>query len=257
MNDFSSHLPENLYVGTAGWSVPRTTRSQFATDGSQLQRYASVLRAVEINSSFHRSHQATTYRRWAASVPDSFRFSVKVPKTVTHVNRLVDSDETLQQFLSEIEGLGSKLGCVLVQLPPSLEFNRGTAEKFFASLMSRASCAVVVEPRHKTWFGVEATKLLQTLSVSRVAADPAVVAAAAEPGGSPRTVYFRLHGSPQMYHSPYTVSYLDGFAFRVRKYVRTNSPIWCMFDNTFKGEAALNAVYLDRKVALEEMGAGR
>ncbi len=254
---FSSHLPENLLVGTAGWSVPRTSRDHFPAEGSQLERYASVFRAVEINSSFHRPHQASTYERWADSVPEYFRFSVKVPKAITHTNRLTDFDEVLSRFLSEIDGLRDKLGCILVQIPPSLEFDQEVAEKFLAELSRRVTCAVVLEPRHKTWFAINCTKMLISLGVSRVAADPAVVPAAMEPGGSPRAVYFRLHGSPQKYYSPYTEAYLDGLAFRLRKYAQTTSRIWCMFDNTIKGEAASNALYLDRRVALEEMGAGR
>lgn len=257
MRDFSSHLPDNLYVGTAGWSVPRQSRDHFPAEGTQLERYAAVFRAVEINSSFHRPHQAATYARWAESVPEYFRFSVKLPKTVTHVNRLSTTDDSLRRFRAEIEGLGSKLGCVLVQLPPSLEFDPAVAEGFFAELMNGLTCPVVLEPRHPSWFVPLASKMLVTLGVSRAAADPAVVPAAAEPGGSPRTVYFRLHGSPQMYYSPYTASYLDGLGFRLRKYSQTTSRIWCMFDNTIKGEACANALYLDRKVALEEMGAGR
>ncbi len=254
---FSSHLPDNLFVGTAGWSIPRTSKDQFPDEGSQLERYASVFRAVEINSSFHRPHQVSTYERWAESVPEYFRFSVKLPKTITHTARLSDYEASLARFLTEIEGLGCKLGCILVQIPPSLEFNPETAQRFFADLTSRVQVPVVLEPRHKTWFAIGCTKMLISLGVARVAADPAVVPAAAEPGGSGRTVYFRLHGSPQKYYSPYTASYLDGLAFRLRKYAQTPSRIWCMFDNTIKGEAASNAVYLDRRVALEEMGAGR
>ncbi len=257
MNDFSNHLPDNLHVGTAGWSVPRASREHFPSDGTQLERYSSVFRAVEINSSFHRPHQTATYQRWAESVPDYFRFSVKVPKSVTHVSRLVSSDDALRRFRGEVEGLGHKLGCFLVQLPPSLEFDAGIAESFLGVLMDGLSCSVVVEPRHKTWFVPAATKMLIAHGVTRAAADPAVVPAAAEPGGSQRTVYFRLHGSPQKYYSPYTASYLDGLTFRLRKYSQTTSQIWCMFDNTIKGEAAANALYLDRKVALQEMGAGR
>ncbi|HXV16839.1 MAG TPA: DUF72 domain-containing protein, partial [Gemmatimonadaceae bacterium] len=230
---------------------------KFPEAGTQLERYASVLKAVEINSSFHRSHMADTYQRWAISVPEDFRFSVKLPKTITHVARLVGFEKDLQRFLGEVNGLGDKLGCLLVQLPPSLEFDPAVAEYFLTTLIAETSCPVVLEPRHRTWFAIESSRLLRTLGVSRVAADPAVVQAAAEPGGSSRVVYFRLHGSPQVYTSPYTASYLDGLAFRLRKYAKTNSPVWCMFDNTIKGEAAANALYLDTRVALEEMGAAR
>ena len=257
MHAFSSHLPDNLFIGTAGWSVPRASREQFPDEGSQLERYASVFRAVEINSSFHRPHQASTYERWADSVPEYFRFSVKLPRTITHAGRLAEYDDALSRFVGEIGGLRCKLGCILVQLPPSLEFDPEVAQRFFSDLSSRVETSIVLEPRHKTWFAIDCTKMLTSLGVSRVAADPAIVPAALEPGGSPRTVYFRLHGSPQKYYSPYTGSYLDGLAFRLRKFAQTPARIWCVFDNTIKGEAASNALYLDRRVALEEMGAGR
>lgn len=257
MNAFRSYIPGNLFVGTAGWSVPQTSREKFSEAGTQLERYASVLKAVEINSSFHRSHMADTYQRWAMSVPDGFRFSVKLPKTITHLARLIGFEKDLQRFMGEVTGLGDKLGCLLVQLPPSLEFDPAVAEHFLLSVMSETSCPVVIEPRHPTWFAPDASRLLRTLVVSRVAADPAVVQAAGEPGGSSSVVYFRLHGSPNVYSSPYTASYLDGLAFRLRKYAKTNSPVWCIFDNTIKGEAAANALYLDTRVALEEMGAAR
>lgn len=257
MNPFRSYTPGNLFVGTAGWSVPQTSREKFPETGTQLERYASVLNAVEINSSFHRSHMAETYQRWAMSVPEDFRFSVKLPRTITHVARLVGFEKELQQFVGEVNGLGDKLGCLLVQLPPSLEFDAAVAENFLVALIAETSRPVVTEPRHRTWFGADANRLLRSLGVSRVAADPAVVQAAAEPGGASSVVYFRLHGSPHVYTSPYTASYLDGLAFRLRKYAKTNSPVWCIFDNTIKGEAAANALYLDTRVALEEMGAGR
>jgi uncharacterized protein YecE (DUF72 family) len=257
MNPFRSFMPGNLFVGTAGWTVPQTSREKFPQAGTQLERYSSVLKAVEINSSFHRSHMTDTYQRWALSVPDDFRFSVKLPKTITHASRLVDFDANLKRFMSEVSGLGTKLGCLLVQLPPSLEFDRAVAENFLVALMAETSCPIVVEPRHRTWFAPDASGFLRAVGVSRVAADPAVVQAAAEPGGSSRVIYFRLHGSPNVYSSPYTASYLDGLAFRLRKYAKTGSPVWCMFDNTMRGEAAANALYLDTRVALEEMGAGR
>lgn len=257
MNPFRSFMPGNLFVGTAGWSVPQASREKFAETGTHLERYSSVFRAVEINSSFHRPHRAETYQRWASSVPEYFRFSVKLPKTITHVARLVGFETELQRFLGEVAGLGNKLGCLLVQLPPSFEFDAAVTENFFTSLLAETNSRVVVEPRHRTWFGADGSRLLRTLGVSRVAADPAVVQAAGEPGGSSSVVYFRLHGSPNVYASPYTESYLDGLAFRLRKYSKTNAPVWCVFDNTIKGEAAANALYLDTRVALEEMGASR
>jgi hypothetical protein len=61
-------------VGTAGWSLPSRHAADFPTTGSHLERYATRFDVVEINSSFYRPHRLVTYDRWAASVPDDFRF---------------------------------------------------------------------------------------------------------------------------------------------------------------------------------------
>src|SRR5579859_7340644 len=90
---------EPIYVGRAGWSLARSDQVHFPNEGSHLVRYAQRLPAVEVNSSFYRSHRRTTYSRWAASVPDEFRFSVKMPRSITHQLRLVDGDALLDRFL--------------------------------------------------------------------------------------------------------------------------------------------------------------
>ncbi|MFP3449077.1 DUF72 domain-containing protein, partial [Pseudomonas sp. SIMBA_067] len=84
----------------------------FADEGTHLQRYASRFNAVEINSSFYRAHQPKTYERWAQSVPASFRFSVKVPKRITHELRLQRCETALDEFLEQCLHLGEKLGCL-------------------------------------------------------------------------------------------------------------------------------------------------
>ena len=248
--------PRNLYIGCAGWSVSRDAISEFPESGSHLERYAAVFRSVEINSSFHRPHRRTTYAKWAASVPDYFRFSVKLPKTITHAKRL-SADELLATFLHEVGGLGTKLGALLVQLPPSAEFDAKAAGEFLEGLRSRHTGDVFIEPRHKTWFGQVANKVLAELKIGRVGADPAMIPVAAEPGGISGRVYFRLHGSPQIYYSSYTTSYLDALAFRVISHARSGGIVWCMFDNTIRGAATANALYLAKKIALSDRPAVR
>jgi uncharacterized protein YecE (DUF72 family) len=172
-------------------------------------RYAQQFPAVEVNSSFHRPHRPSTYARWAAETPEGFAFSLKVPKEVTHERRLVDAEEPLDRFLAETAALGAKRGPLLVQLPPSLAFDEGTASSFFAALRHRYGGTVACEPRHPSWFAPEADLLLSDREVARVAADPAVVPQAAEPGGWGGLVYYRLHGSPKVYHSAYPAACLD------------------------------------------------
>src|SRR6476661_8928978 len=112
-----------IYVGVAGWPIPKPHAGLFPVEGSHLKRYAGRFNAVEINSSFYRPHRPATYARWAASVPADFRFAVKVPKVATHERRLVDVNDVLDSFLAEATQLGERLGPLLVQLPPSLSFS--------------------------------------------------------------------------------------------------------------------------------------
>lgn len=244
-----------LYIGCAGWSLSRSSVPGVTDEGTQLQKYSQLFRAVEINSSFHRPHRAATYERWAASVPPSFKFSVKFPKTITHEKKLADCGDLTSKFLDEVAGLGDKLGALLVQLPPSLELEPDRARAFFEWIRARYSGDLFVEPRHRTWFSPLATKLMYEVKIGRVAADPAVVPAAAEPGGVSGHVYFRLHGSPQIYFSSYTTAYLDGLAFRLRMHGRAGDTVWCIFDNTIQGFAASNALAVARKIDLNDRAA--
>lgn len=232
-----------VYVGTAGWSVPRDAQPHFPAEGTHLVRYAARLPAAEINSSFYRPHRPASYARWAASVGPAFRFSVKLPRTITHEQRLADAGALLDAFLAGVSALGPTLGCLLVQLPPSLAFEPAVAERFLAALRARHDGPVALEPRHASWFDAPADARLVDWRVGRVAADPARVPAAAKPGGWPGTVYYRLHGSPRTYYSPYEPDYLDALAGRLAR-AAPGAAAWCVFDNTASGAAAPNALAL-------------
>lgn len=231
-----------IRIGTAGWAIPRAHAGSFSGDGTQLERYAHCFNAVEINSSFHRSHRVETYRRWAASVPDYFRFSVKAPKTITHEQRLCDADASLNGFLLEVAALGDKLGALLFQLPPSFAFDTGNASQFFARLRSQFDGEVACEPRHATWFDTVAADVFCRYRIARVAADPARVPGAGFPGGLLDTVYYRLHGAPRMYYSDYDPSFLADVARRIA--AKENETVWCIFDNTTLGAATGNALFV-------------
>jgi uncharacterized protein YecE (DUF72 family) len=228
-------------IGTAGWQIPRAVRGKFPDEGAQLERYAARLTCVEINSSFYRHHRRTTYERWAAAVPDDFRFAVKIPKEITHVGRLASCGEVLDRFLDETAGLGEKRAVVLVQLPPSFAFDAAVADGFFASLRARCGCGIACEPRHVTWFAQDADAPLHRHAIARVAADPAICAEAARPGGWDGLIYFRLHGSPRTYASAYDDAALDAVAAQLRE---ASAERWCIFDNTAFGAATANALAL-------------
>ena len=233
-----------IHIGCAGWTLPRGVQPVFPEEGTHLARYAARFPAVEINSSFYRPHRPATYERWAASVPAGFRFAVKVPKEITHERRLADAGDALARLLEQLGGLGDRLGCLLVQLPPSLGFDERVAGGFARSLRALYGGAVAVEPRHESWFRPEAERLLAEHAMARVAADPARVPAAAEPGGDPGLVYYRLHGSPRIYYSSYGADYLDALAARLRSAAARGASTWCIFDNTASGAATGDALDL-------------
>lgn len=238
-----------IRVGTAGWSLPRAVQEEFPGEGPHLARYARVLPAAEINSSFHRPHKPSVYARWAAATPASFRFAVKIPKTITHGQRLADADELLTAFIGEAAALGDRLECLLVQLPPSLAHDREVARRFFGVLRDRWAGDVVLEPRHETWFTTEANAMLEGMRVGRVAADPVRTAGGDVPAGWPGIAYYRLHGSPRTYYSSYQSDYLATLADRLVAHRRAGMRSWCIFDNTASGAAAGNALELMRLLA--------
>jgi uncharacterized protein YecE (DUF72 family) len=233
-----------VFIGTAGWSLPRADQRKFPGAGSHLERYANVLPAVEINSTFYRPHRAATFERWAATVPRGFRFSVKVPQTITHDARLCATAKLLDEFLGSIEPLGSRLGCLLVQLPPSLEFDARVTRGFLTALRRRFDRGIAIEPRHASWCEARVDRLLGDFEVARVAADPPRATVDGDPGGWRGLAYFRLHGSPRIYYSPYGDAALDALAARLRALRRQRVPTWCIFDNTTLGAATGNAVSL-------------
>jgi len=231
-------------VGCAGWSIPGRYRTAFEAEGSALERYASRLSVAEINSSFYRAHQPATYARWAEAVPAHFRFTVKIPRAISHELRLRGTGALLDRFLDESGHLGDRLGGLLLQLPPSLAFDARVASTFFAMLRRRTAVPVACEPRHAGWFDEAAEALMDRHRIARVAADPPRMDAGARPAGARCWRYWRWHGSPRTYYSDYDEQALHRLAAEVRVASTEGHPSWVIFDNTAHGFATANALRL-------------
>lgn len=231
-----------IFIGCAGWSLGREHWPAFAVEGSHLQRYAARLNCAEINSSFYRPHRRQTYERWADGVPETFRFSVKMPKHITHELRLAGCESALDKFLTECGGLGERLGCLLVQLPPSLAYNEAIAEAFFVILRQRFSGPVVLEPRHESW--VSAEPMLKACQIAQAVVDPSRISSDAAPSGWAGIRYWRLHGAPRIYHSAYDSPYLQSLVQALQSVAAAGAATWCIFDNTASGAALGNALAL-------------
>jgi len=228
-------------IGTAGWTIPRQFADRFPAEGSALERYSTWFGAAEINSSFHRPHRASTWERWRDSVPPHFRFSVKLPKEITHRRKLLDFDEPLGAFIEQVDLLGDKLAILLVQLPPKLEFDADVANAFFEALAARSQARIACEPRHPSWFESQVDALLDDLQVARVAADPSICPQAAVPGGWTGLAYWRLHGSPDMYRSAYGQR-VHNYAAELKRALDAGHHAWCIFDNTASSAAMGDAL---------------
>jgi len=258
-----------VYIGCAGWNVPSNTDLCFEADDnagygstpsypmmtghevlhekrkSHLERYAAFFSAVEINSSFYRPHLPKTYARWHETVPQHFRFSVKFPRAVTHDLRLQNCSGEVGRFLDEVANLEKSLGCLLIQLPPSLRFDARITDDFFTLIQDRCDVPLALEPRHPSWSDSGVFRQLEQRGVTLVHADPRPVGTAiAKLPQLGSMVYFRLHGSPVIYHSSYDQRYLDNLLRDLVHQYNSGKHVWCIFDNTASGAAFLNALAL-------------
>ncbi len=213
-----------IRIGCAGWGLSSTVTSSFPGEGSHLEQ---------------------TYAHWAESVPDSFRFSVKLPKSITHDARLADTNALLDEFLHAAGQLGDKLGCWLAQLPPSLPFDHDLADAFFKALRARTLLrSPAKRARHASWFGTHTAALLKMHRISYVDADPIPDDCEIRHRADTSLVYVRLHGSPELYKSSYDYTYLDNVARTLHARAKKTPEVWCIFDNTAESYAQPNALHL-------------
>lgn len=220
-------------IATAAWSIPKTVAARFPQEGSGLARYAAVFPGVEVNSTFYRRHRQDTFARWAGSVPDDFRFALKMPREITHAKRLAGISGLFAEFLGDIAPLGEKRGPLLCQLPPSLAFDARVAGEAFAAMRDAHAGPIVIEPRHASWTGETARELLRRFRIDRVLADPPLIWHDAD---FPTVSYIRLHGKPKVYYSSYDGREIDAFLEKLAP------DGWCVFDNTASGAAIENAL---------------
>lgn len=230
--------------------MPKQFADDFPDEGSHLERYAQTLRGVEINSSFYRPHQAKTYRRWSEETPAEFQFAVKMTSQFTHDQRLAVSRSELAEWLLPVSELGDKLGALLVQLPPSLDFDKKTAETFFANLRREFDGLVALEPRHVAWTKPSVLKLLDRYTITKVEADPERCPVPETEIRKKQARYLRLHGYPKMYKSDYSQEYLEAWAQEFAAHPSPKS--WIIFDNTTYGFATRNAVELQALIDFQD-----
>ena len=150
-----------LYIGTSGWQY-RHWKGRFypegVAQGAWLEHYAERFRTVEVNNAFYRLPEPGTFAAWAQRTPADFIVGVKASRYLTHIRRLREPHEPVERFLSHARHLGSKLGPVLLQLPPNFRRDAALLRQTLDCFGGRAR--VAVEFRHPSWYTDEIGSIL-------------------------------------------------------------------------------------------------
>lgn len=160
------------YVGTSGWQY-KDWRGAFYPAGCPtrlwLEEYAAHFPTVEINNAFYRLPSRENFEAWRERVPADFVVAVKASRYLTHIKRLKDPEEPVRRLMTHAEGLGARLGPVLLQLPPTLKADAALLDACLACFPP--GTRVAVEPRHASWWTPEIREVLGSRSAALCWAD--------------------------------------------------------------------------------------
>jgi uncharacterized protein YecE (DUF72 family) len=152
----------NLYVGTSGYSYKEwkgTFYPRDLPDKQMLRFYGERFRTVEINNTFYRMPKAAVLEGWANEVPADFKFVLKAPQRITHMQRLKNAGDSVSHLLEVSAALKERLGLLLFQLPPNLKKDVQRLQEFLALLPPQRR--VTFEFRHQSWFDEEVFGVLR------------------------------------------------------------------------------------------------
>jgi uncharacterized protein YecE (DUF72 family) len=161
-----------LYVGTSGWQYRDWKLTFYPKEVPQrewLRHYAERFRTAELNNSFYRLPESSSFERWRQETPDDFVLAAKMSRFLTHLKRLRDPEEPVQLFMDRARHLGPKLGPVLVQLPPRMKADPARLDAALDAFP--AGVRVAVEFRDDSWFSEETRRVLEKRSASFCLAD--------------------------------------------------------------------------------------
>jgi uncharacterized protein YecE (DUF72 family) len=234
---------ENLYIGCSGFYNNDWKGSLYPKDTPSkdfLSLYSKTFNSVEINSTFYRKPTSKTLLKWYDETPDDFKFFIKIPKTITHINRLENSKEEIAAFCDHIQSnLKDKLAGFLYQLPPSFKNTAENTERIINNIDH--TFLNVIEFRDISWWQKDIFDLLQQHNI--------VFSGVSFPGNlpedfiinHPEILYYRLHGKPVLYKSEYSEPFLDELAGKIRSSQQT---AFIFFNNTWGTSAITNSLYL-------------
>lgn len=240
------------YSGTSGLDLP-VPRSHYPAEfrgKSRLQYYASLFNSLEVNSIFYKLPRSSTVANWAESVPDYFRFTCKVSKTLTHAKGLQFAVKDVDDFIKVVEHIDEKKGCLLAQFPPSLKIDMLDRLQSLLEVLAEATensgWKLAVEFRDPSWYEREVYELLEEYDAAMVIQD---IPKSATPLGHVKGdfVYLRFHGPEPRYRGNYSDEFLKRYAGYINTWISEKKTVYAYFNNTV-GAAFENLQTLNRYV---------
>jgi uncharacterized protein YecE (DUF72 family) len=229
------------YVGTSGW-VYKHWREKFYPKGVPqtrwLEYYAERFSTVELNASFYRLPTEKAFEGWRDRTPDGFCFAVKASRLITHMKKLHDCEEALDLLLSRGRRLGSRLGPVLFQLPPSWKVDIDRLEGFLRILPNDISA--VFEFREPTWYSEEVLNLLESHNAGFCIHDMRGLETPIRRTSD--MIYVRFHGpGRRKYTGSYSDEDLEAWAERLDGLMTSDTRLFAYFNNDIGANAIRNA----------------
>jgi uncharacterized protein YecE (DUF72 family) len=237
-----------IHVGCSGWVYRHWKGEFYPADLPQkrwFEHYAQSFDTVEINASFYRVPLAMTFDGWRDKAPPGFRYAVKANRFMTHMKRLLDCERPLDEFIALGRRLGSALGPILYQLPPSLHKDLARLDAFLERLPG--DLEHVVEFRHRSWYDEEVLALLDARGAGFVAHD--LVGLVSPRWASGRSAYVRFHGTGGKYWGRYSAGEIAEWADWLLAQRAAGRSCWAYFNNDIHGHSILDGLALKSKVA--------
>ena len=249
---------KNIFIGTSGFYYYHWVGKFYPEDirrDEVLPFYSRHFNTVEINSSFYHIPRKTTVEKWEKSVPESFVFSLKFTRILTHLKPLHPELQTLEKFFSSLEPLKKKETIILIQLPARLKLN---LEKLsvFTNLLPK-DFKFAFEFRHKSWFCEEVYDLFKKKNMAIVLSDSPIKKSGERlwPKVEVETAdffYIRFHGSKELYRSSYSDEELEKYAELITQKVKKGLKVFAYFNNDAEGWAIENAKRLKELLAVDK-----
>jgi uncharacterized protein YecE (DUF72 family) len=247
-----SRLP-GFFSGLSGLqlNIPKYKFPPPFENASRLEYYSSLFNSIEINSSFYKMPRKAILLKWSSSVPDHFKFTIKLWKEITHHKNLEFDRNDVLTFMDGINVIQQK-GCLLIQLPPGCgSQNILQLHELLGCIMeNNSSWKLAVEFRNKTWYNQSTYELLQSFQTCMVVHD---MPRAATPLFEDKLQfkYLRFHGPTGNYGGSYPISFLGEYAVYIRQWITDGREVYVYFNNT-RGDAFNNLIILNREVINDE-----